>query len=254
MSATYHDLKNKSVFITGGGSGIGAAVTESFLAQGAQVAFVQRSDASKFCAAMAEKYGTAPLFISCDITNVEALRGAIDQAASAHGSIDILVNNAANDDRHETESVSEEYWDKALDINLKPYFFAAQRVVTGMKNKGGGSVINFSSIAYLMGIPEYPAYVTANAGITGLTRALAREFGPEKIRVNAIAPGWTMTKKQQDLWVTPEGLAGHLERQCLKEAIQPEDIAGAVLFLASDASRMITGQLLPVDGGVVTTG
>jgi NAD(P)-dependent dehydrogenase (short-subunit alcohol dehydrogenase family) len=254
ISAIFPDLKDQSVFITGGGSGIGAALTDGFLGQGANVAFVQRSDASAFCAEMQEKHGRSPLHIQCDITDISALKNAIEQAAKAHGPISVLVNNAANDDRHETVDVTEKYWDQAIAINLKAYFFACQAVVEGMRERGGGSIINFSSVAYLMGNTGYPVYTTANAGITGMTRSLAREFGPDKIRVNAIAPGWTMTEKQKQMWVTPEGFAAHMERQCLKDELSPEDIVAPVLFLASEASRMMTGQLMPVDGGVVVTG
>ena len=251
---TYPDLKGASVFITGGGSGIGAALTEGFLRQGARVAFVQRSDASAFCDAMAQTTGLRPLYLPCDITDVPALQAAIAAAAAAHGPITVLVNNAANDQRHDTLKVTEQFWDWSLAINLKSYFFAAQAVIPGMQAAGGGSIINFSSISYMMGGAGYPAYTTANSGINGLTRSLAREFGPDRIRVNALAPGWVLTQKQKDLWVTPEGLAAHVARQCLKDTLAPEDITGGVLFLASSASKMMTGQALVIDGGVVVTG
>ena len=250
----YPDLKGASVFITGGGSGIGAFLSEGFLRQGAKVAFVQRSDATGFCDEMEKATGARPLFIRCDITDMAALKAAIDQAAKAHGPIRVLVNNAANDKRHETLAVDEAFWDWSMAINLKAYFFAAQAVIPGMKAAGGGSIINFSSISYLMGNAGYPLYTTANSGINGLTRSLAREFGPDRIRVNALAPGWVLTQKQRDLWVTPEGLQAHLDRQCLKDALGPEDIVGGVLFLASDTSKMMTGQALVIDGGVVVTG
>ena len=254
MSAMYPDLKDASVFITGGGSGIGAALTDGFLAQGAQVAFVQRSDASEFAADMAAKHGRAPLFIPCDITDTAALKAAIDRAADAHGPVRVLINNAANDKRHETLETTEEFWDASQAINLKSYFFGCQAVIPGMQGAGGGSIVNFSSISYMMGNAGYPAYATANAGITGMTRALAREFGPDNIRVNALMPGWVMTQKQKDLWVTEEALAGQLNRQCLKTSLEPADIVGGVLFLASNASKMMTGQAMVIDGGVVTTG
>ena len=254
MTATFHDLKGKSVFITGGGSGIGAFLTEGFLAQGAKVAFVQRSDSSAFCDDMEAKHGNRPLFIACDITDIEALKSALGQAADTHGAIDVLVNNAANDKRHETGDVTEEFYDWMMAINLKAYFFACQAVMPGMQAKGGGSIINFSSISYMMGNAGYPLYTSANSGINGMTRSLAREFGPDRIRVNAIAPGWVLTDKQKEMWVTPEALEAHLSRQCLKETLAPEDIVGATLFLASDASKMMTGQAMVVDGGVVVTG
>ncbi|MEP2027125.1 MAG: SDR family oxidoreductase [Paracoccaceae bacterium] len=254
LSATFHDLNGQSVFITGGGSGIGASLTNGFLQQGANVAFVQRSDATPFCDEMEKNHGVRPLFLPCDLTDVAALRGSVSSAAEAHGPITVLVNNAANDKRHSTQEVTEELWDKSQAINLKAYFFAFQAVVDGMRDAGGGSVINFSSISYMMGNAGYPSYTAANSGINGMTRSLAREFGPDRIRVNALAPGWVLTDKQKDLWVTPESLAAHLERQCLKDTLAPQDIVDAVLFLASNASRMMTGQSMVVDGGVVVTG
>jgi NAD(P)-dependent dehydrogenase (short-subunit alcohol dehydrogenase family) len=250
----YEDLAGTSVFITGGGSGIGAALTDGFLAQGAQVAFVQRSDASAFCDEMEARHGRCPLFIPCDITDTEALRSAIARAAEAHGPVRVLVNNAANDTRHATLEVTEDFWDRAMAVNLRAYFFAAQAVIPGMQEAGGGAIVNFSSISYMMGNGGYPAYTSANAAITGLTRSLARDFGPDRIRVNALMPGWVLTRRQLDLWANPEDLAAHLERQCLKEHLAPEDIVGGTLFLASGASRMMTGQALVIDGGVVVTG
>ena len=251
--ATFHDLKGKSIFITGGGSGIGAAISEGFVQQGAKVAFVQRSPAADFCEEMQEKHGNRPLFIPCDITKIPALEKAIEQAVGAHGPIEVLVNNAANDQRHSVEEVSEDFWDWSQAINLKAYFFACQAVVKGMKQTGG-AIVNFSSISYMMGNAGYPAYTTANAGITGMTRSLARELGPHNIRVNALAPGWVLTEKQLDQWATPEALSAHLERQCLKQHLEPRDIVDATLFLSSQASRMMTGQLMAVDGGVVHMG
>lgn len=250
----FPDLSGASVFITGGGSGIGASLTEAFLKQGAKVAFVQRSDASAFCDEIQQKTSNRPLFLPCDITDIAALQGAIAKASEAHGPVTILVNNAANDQRHATLDVTEDYWNWSMAINLKAYFFAIQAVVPGMKAAGGGSIINFSSISYMMGNAGYPIYTTANSGINGMTRSLAREFGPDRIRVNALAPGWVLTQKQKDMWVTPEGLAAHLDRQCLKDTLDPEDIAGGCLFLASAASKMMTGQALVIDGGVAVTG
>lgn len=253
-TATFHDLSGKSVYITGGGSGIGASLTDGFLAQGAKVAFIGRSDASAFVEEMYEKHGTPPLFLQGDITDTERLQSSIDEAAAAHGAIDVLVSNAANDQRHATGELTPDDWDRLQAINLKAYFFAAQAVLPGMQAKGAGSIVNFSSISYIMGNAGYPAYTAANGGITALSRSLAREFGPEGIRVNALAPGWVLTQKQLDQWATPEGLAAHLERQCLKTHLVPQDIVDATLFLASEASRMMTGQCMVVDGGVVTTG
>ena len=252
--ATFHDLKDKSVFITGGGSGIGAGLTEGFLQQGAKVAFVQRSDASAFVDEMAEKYDNRPLFMPCDIIDIDALKACMDQAAEAHGSIDVLVNNAAHDLRHPTEGFTVEEWDRMLAVNLRPHFFTAQHAAPGMRAAGGGAIINFSSISYMMGNAGYHSYTASKAGITALTRGLARELGPDKIRVNALMPGWVLTQRQKDLWATPEGLADILNRQCLKEHLYEHDIVHGVLFLASQTSRMMTGQALVIDGGVVTTG
>lgn len=254
MYAQFADLKDASVFITGGGSGIGAALTDGFLSQGAKVAFAQRSDAAPFCDEMEEKHGIRPLFLPCDITDMQALKETLDAAAKAHGAITVLVNNAANDKRHKIEEVDEAFWEWSMAINLKAYFFACQHVLPGMRAAGGGSIINFSSISYMMGNAGYPLYTAANSGINGMTRSLAREVGPDNIRVNAIAPGWVLTQKQKDLWVTPEALAAHIDRQCLKEELSPEDIIDPVLFMASRASKAMTGQAIVVDGGVVVTG
>lgn len=254
MTAIYPDLDGQSVFITGGGSGIGAALTEGFLRQGCRVAFVQRSDATPFCDAMEAATGRRPHAMRCDITDIPALQAAIAEAAAVHGPVTVLVNNAANDQRHTTAEVTEDFWDWSQAINLKCYFFAAQAVIDGMRAAGGGAIINVSSISYMMGNAGYPAYTTANGGITAMTRSLAREFGPDRIRVNALMPGWVLTQKQLDKWAKPEDLAAHMERMCLKEHLVPEDIVGGMLFLASNASRAMTGQALVIDGGVVTTG
>ena len=252
--ATFHDLRDASVFITGGGSGIGAALTEGFLAQGARVAFVQRSDAGDFCARMAQTQVRAPLFIPCDITDIAALQQAMTTAARAHGPITVLVNNAADDTRHSLAALTVESWDRGMAVNLRPHVFSAQAAADGMRRAGGGSIINFSSIAYLMGQAGYPGYIAAKAAIVGLTRGLARELGPDNIRVNALLPGWVLTQRQLDLWATPEDLAAHLDRQCLKRHLVPRDIVDGVLFLASGASAMMTSQALVIDGGVGMTG
>lgn len=250
----YHDLEGRSVFITGGGAGIGAALTEGFVAQGAKVAFVQRSDASEFAARLGREHGRAPLFLQCDVTDINALRGAIRRASDAHGDVQVLVNNAADDTRHDLADYSVADWDRCVNVNLRPHFFTAQEVAPGMARARGGSIINFSSISYLMGNAGYPVYAASKAAITGLTRSLARELGPMKIRVNALLPGWVLTERQMELWATPEQLEAHLGKQCLKEHLAPADMADPVLFLASEASRMMTGQALVVDGGVVVTG
>ena len=229
----FPDLREKSVFITGGGSGIGAALTEGFLRQGARVAFCQRRDASAFVDDMQAATGNRPLFLPCDITDTGTLRSALAKAADAHGRITALVNNAANDQRQVTLDVTPADWDASQAVNLRSYFFAAQAVIPGMIAAGGGSIVNFSSISYMFGDVGYLSYITANAGIVGMTRSMAREFGPHRIRANALAPGWVMTPKQTEMWATPEGVAEFLKRQCLPDSLEPEDIVGGVLFLSS---------------------
>jgi len=248
----FPDLKDQSVFVTGGGSGIGAALTEAFLRQGAKVAFCQRSDGTAFCDAMETATGNRPLFLPCDISVTDQLRLTLATAARTHGPITVLVNNAANDQRHDTLKTDQAFWDWSINVNLRSYFFACQAVIPGMQAAGGGSIINFSSISFMMADTGYAAYITANAGIVGMTRTLAREFGADRIRVNAVAPGWVLTERQKEMWVTPEALAKHLEKQCLPDPIQPEDVAGTVLFLASDASKMMTSQTLILDGGYIS--
>ncbi|CAN0596029.1 unnamed protein product, partial [Ectocarpus sp. 12 AP-2014] len=216
-TATFHDLDGASVFITGGGSGIGAALTEGFAEQGAKVAFVDLIDASEFCAQVGKRTGNTPLGIQCDITDTKALQDAMAQAKNAHGPITALVNNAANDVRHLTKDVTEEFYNWMMDINLKSYFFSCQTVIPQMQEAGFGSIVNFSSISYMMGHPDYPLYTAANSAINGMSRSLARSFGPDRIRVNAVMPGWVITPRQQELWVTEESLASHVERQCLKD-------------------------------------
>lgn len=254
LTATFHDLMGVSVFITGGGSGIGAALTEGFLQQGAKVSFVQRSDASEFVRLMEQKYAVAPHFIQCDISDVAALQAAIRQTEVLQGAISVLINNAANDARHSLGDYSVDAWDSSMAVNLRPHFFSAQAVAPSMRKLGGGSIINFSSISYMMGNAGYPAYAASKAAITGLSRSLARELGADNIRVNSLIPGWVLTDKQIEMWANPEDLAAHMQKQCLKQHLAPQDVVDATLFLASQASRMVTGQALVVDGGVVVTG
>ncbi|MER8595112.1 SDR family oxidoreductase [Mesorhizobium sp. M0323] len=250
-SARFADLEGASVLITGGGSGIGAALTEGFVRQGAKVAFIDIADRPSVALAdrLDKELGRRPLYLKTDIRDIEALRLSAAKAAKAHGDVTVLINNAAQDDRHAVEDVTVEFWDNNHAINLRPHFFSAQAVAPGMKRAGGGSIINFTSTSFLINHPDMPAYTAAKAGIVGLTKGLAGKLGVDGIRVNAIAPGWVITERQRKLWVTEEALAAHVAKQCIKEVMQPEDIVGTVLFLASDASRMLTAQMLIVDGG-----
>lgn len=251
--ANYPSLRGRSVFITGGGSGIGESLVHHFCAQGSKVAFVDiAEDASRAVQRSAAEAGNGtPLFIPCDLHDIESLRAAIARAAEENGPIEVLCNNAGNDDRHQTEDVTVEYWDDRLQVNLRHQFFAAQAVRPMMKANGGGSIINFGSITWMVGDPDCPAYVTSKSAVWGMTRALAREFGPERIRVNCIAPGWVMTERQVRLWLNEEGERQLKDRQCLPDRLMPADIARMVLFLAADDSRMCTSQQYIVDGGWV---
>jgi NAD(P)-dependent dehydrogenase (short-subunit alcohol dehydrogenase family) len=251
--AIYPSLKDRVVFITGGGSGIGESLVEHFSTQGARVTFVDLAEVASqaLVKRIAERGHPAPDFIRCDLRRIEDLRSAISATRDRHGPIRVLVNNAGNDDRHRTEDVSVDYWDERMAVNLRHQFFAAQAVRPQMREAGGGSIINFGSITWMVGDGDCPAYVTAKAAITGLTRALARELGPESIRVNCLIPGWVMTERQVKLWLTPEGERQIEERQCLKDRLYPPDIARMVLFLAADDSRMCASQNFIVDGGWV---
>lgn len=252
-SASYPDLRDASVFISGGGSGIGASLTKGFLQQGARVGFIGRSDYSEFCDEMERETGIRPLWIQGDVTKVGELRGAIDKAEAAHGPLDVLVNNAANDQRFDSMEVTEEDWHAQIDVNLSHFFFASQRAAQSMKGRGG-RIVNISSITYMNGAPGMVPYVTSNGGVTALTRSLAREWGPEGIRINAMAPGMVLTDKQLEKWISEEDIAEMQKKQCLKVRLQPDDMIGPVLFLASEASGAVAGQCLPADAGVVVTG
>ena len=249
--AIYPGLAGKTVFITGGGSGIGAAHTAGFVGQKAKVAFVDiaEGESRALVEKIAAETGNKPLFIPCDIRDIKALQAAIEKTRAELGDISVLVNNAANDRRHTVEEVSVEYWEDGMAINFRPHFFAAQAVLPMMKRLGGGSIINFSSLSRVMKTPLLPTYIAAKAGIVGLTRALAREFGAFNIRVNSVTPGWVLTEKQVKLWLTPEGDAERLKGQCLPVKLMADDLADMVLFLASDASSKCTAQDFIVDCG-----
>ena len=250
-SARFPDLDGASVLITGGGSGIGAALTEGFVRQGSKVAFIDiaEADSQALVARLGQSAQYRPLYLKADLRDVYALRAACATAAEAHGDVTVLVNNAAFDQRHDIDDVTSEYWDENQSINLKPHFFTAQAVSKGMTRAGKGSIINFTSTSFLINHSEMPSYTAAKAGIIGLTKGLAGRLGPHGIRVNAIAPGWVITPRQRDLWVTPERLAAHVAKQCIREEMVPDDMVGPCLFLASDASRMLTAQTMIVDGG-----
>lgn len=249
--AKYGSLQGKRVFITGGGSGIGESLVAEFAAQGALVAFVDIAvEASEaLCRRLAEAGLTAPLFRHCDITDIPSLQAVMAELADKLGDFDILVNNAANDQRHQAQDVTLEYWNERIAINQRPMFFTCQAVFEGMKRKGGGSIINVSSISWHMKSGGYPVYATTKAAVVGLTRGLARDFGAHNIRVNTVTPGWVMTQRQIDLWVDDAAEVEIKKSQCLPSKLMPQDIAAMVLFLASDDGAMCSSQEFIVDAG-----
>jgi NAD(P)-dependent dehydrogenase (short-subunit alcohol dehydrogenase family) len=251
--ATYPSLRGRSVFITGGGSGIGEALVRGFAAQGSRVAFVDIAvePSQALVEGIAAEGRPRPLFIECDLRDIEALRAAIRKAADAHGLITVLVNNAAHDERHRVADVSVDYWDDRMAVNLRHQFFAAQAVHPMMREAGGGSIVNFGSVSWMIGQGGMPGYTTAKSAVMGLTRGLARDFGPDNIRVNSIAPGWIMTERQMDLWLDEEGERELMRRQCLKRKLYPDDMARIALFLAADDSSAITNQTYIADAGWV---
>lgn len=252
MGAIYPDLEGRAVLVTGGASGIGAAIVRAFARQKARVGFldIARQPAAALCAEM-EAEGFTLHFEPCDLTDIAALRSGIAHLRARIGPIQVLVNNAAHDERHAAETVTPEYWDERVAVNLKHQFFAAQAVLPDMKAANAGSIVNFGSISWMIGQGGMPAYSAAKAAVLGLTRSLARDFGPYNIRVNAVAPGWIMTERQVDKWLTPEGESELLRRQCLKRKLYPDEIARVVLFLASDEASACTNQQYVVDGGWV---
>ena len=249
--ANYPSLRDKHVFITGGGSGIGASVVEHFCQQQASVTFVDVAEpvSRALCASIAAAGGRSPQYVHCDLRDVAALQRAIRDAAAKSGPITALVNNAANDDRHRTADVTLDYWNDRIAVNLRHQFFAAQAVHSQMKEAGGGSIVNFGSISWMNAEGGYNAYTTAKAAVHGMTRGLARDWGPDRIRVNTVVPGWVMTQRQIDLWLDADGERQLFENQCLKEKLYPPDIARMVLWLAADDSRMCTAQNFIVDAG-----
>jgi NAD(P)-dependent dehydrogenase (short-subunit alcohol dehydrogenase family) len=249
--AVYPSLAGRTVFISGGATGIGGDLVRAFARNQARIAFVdvQRAEGEAAAAAVKDEGGTA-LFLKCDVTDVPALQAAIAEAGAKLGPIAVLINNAANDERHGVADVTPGYWDHAQNVNLRHHFFAAQAVYPHMRGLGFGSIINLSSIAW-RGAAEMPAYAAAKAGIVGLTNSLARAFGSDNIRVNAIEPGAVMTDRQRRLWYkTPESIDAIVQRQSIKAMLLGEDIARMALFLAADDSRMVTKQSIIVDAGL----
>jgi NAD(P)-dependent dehydrogenase (short-subunit alcohol dehydrogenase family) len=252
MAAIYPDLAGRAVLVTGGASGIGAAIVRAFAGQRARIGFIDlaAAPAGALVADLA-RLGSEVRFEHCDLRDIPALRQAIARLRQALGPIAVLVNNAAHDERHDTLTLTPEAWDERVAVNLRHQFFAAQAVIPDMQAAGGGSIINFGSISWMIGQGGMAAYTAAKSAVLGLTRSLARDFGVDNIRVNAVAPGWIMTERQVEKWLTPEGEARLLEAQCLKRKLQPEDVARLVLFLASEEAAAITNQQYVVDGGWV---
>ena len=252
MKVTYSDLKNKKVFITGGGSGIGASIVEHFCEQNSDVYFVDINikDSNKLINKLKKKKFRLPNFIECDLLDVAKLQNVIRNIITAKGPINVLVNNAANDQRHKTEDVDEKYWENRIGVNLKHCFFAAQAVVEGMKKLKNGSIVNLGSVSWMLGEGDKVIYETAKSAVVGLTRSFAQEFGTFNIRCNSVVPGSIATERQIKHWLTPKYKKLILEKQALKRQLKPEDVARLVLFLASDQSSGCTKQDFIVDAGI----
>ncbi|KAB0269229.1 SDR family NAD(P)-dependent oxidoreductase [Microvirga brassicacearum] len=252
MAATYSDLDGKVVLITGGGSGIGEAIVRRFAEQKCKVAFIDIArDASERLTRELMARGLSVRFEHADLTDITALRAAIGRIRETLGPIQILVNNAAHDERHPTPDVTSEYWDDRIAVNLKHQFFAAQAVLPDMQRANEGIIVNFGSFSWMIGQGGMAAYTAAKSAVLGLTRSLARDYGPYNIRVNAIAPGWIMTQRQIEKWLTPEGEQELMQRQCLKRKLMPDEIAKFTVFLASEEASACTNQQYVVDGGWV---
>ncbi|SEM87664.1 NAD(P)-dependent dehydrogenase, short-chain alcohol dehydrogenase family [Methylobacterium sp. UNC300MFChir4.1] len=248
--ARYPSLAGKRVLVTGGASGIGEGLVEAFVGQGARVLFCDIADdaARAVVARLAPGAAHAPLYRRCDLTDIEAVRALVAEADTALGGLDVLINNAGNDDRHALADVTPAYWDDRMAVNLRHLFFAAQAAVPPMRRAGGGVILNFGSISWHLGLKEMPLYQTAKAAIEGMTRALARDLGRDNIRVAAIVPGNVQTPRQER-WYSPEGEAEIVAAQCLDGRIQPADVAALALFLASDDARMCTAHAYFIDAG-----
>ena len=248
--ATYPSLRGRTAFVSGGASGLGAEFVNQLASQGARVAFVDiDGERGKSLEQALRDDGAEALFAECDVRDVPALQGAIARAAEQLGPIRVLVNNAANDHRNRVAEVDQAIWDDRIAVNVRHHFFAAQAVVEMMRESGGGSIINLGSISAHIKFTDMAGYITSKAGIEGLTRTLAREFGPWRIRVNCIIPGWIMTEKQLTQWVTPEAEETIRTSQCIPDKLYPDDVARLLLWLAADDSRSCTAQQWLVDGG-----
>ncbi|RYG39056.1 MAG: SDR family oxidoreductase [Burkholderiales bacterium] len=249
--ARYPSLQDRAVLITGGATGIGAELVGAFAGQGARVAFIDlaEDEGHALAARLATTSRHAPQFAAADLSHVGSLRSAVARVRERSGPFTVLLNNAANDKRHGVEETTSEFWDASLAVNLKHQFFAAQAILPDMKAAGGGSIINFGSISWMLKRGGMPAYTASKAAVQGLTRCLARDFGPHKIRVNTLLPGWVMTEKQLKLWVTEESKEDIAKGQCINEPLMPHHIASMALFLAADDSAMCTAQDFIVDGG-----
>jgi NAD(P)-dependent dehydrogenase (short-subunit alcohol dehydrogenase family) len=251
MAAKYFDLKNKKVFITGGGSGIGASIVEHFCEQNSEVYFVDINvkESNKLILDIKNKKFKTPTFIECDLLNIKKLQDIISKIISEKGPIDILINSAANDERHNIDDVTEEYWNERMNINLKHYFFTVQSVKKAMIKNKGGVIVNIGSASWMIGQGGMAAYTAAKSGVVGLTRSFARDLGEFNIRVNSVVPGWIMTERQIEKWLTPESEKELMKSQCLKRKLVPADVARAVLFFSSNESSACTNQSYIVDGG-----
>lgn len=247
--ASYPSLAEKTVFVTGGASGIGAEMVQAFAGQKSRVGFVDIDQEAG--TALAEKLGENVKFAACDLRDIDALRAAFDQLAAQLGPADVLVNNAARDDRHDWREVTPEYYDERMATNLRHMFFAIQSVAPGMIDAGGGSIINMGSNSWWEAGGGFPAYATAKAAVHGLTRTMARDLGMHRIRINTVVPGWIMTERQKTLWATEEALEGHKNRQCLPDLIDPVYVARMVVFLASDDAAMCTASNFMVEAGSI---
>lgn len=246
--AIYPSLEGRTVFISGGASGIGAETVEAFAAQKAKVGFVDLDEANS--AALAERFDNVTYEI-CDLRDVAALQSAWAKLAERLGPATVLVNNAARDDRHDWKDITPEYWDERQATNLRHMFFSIQAVAPSMIDAGGGSIINLGSNSWWEAVGNFPAYATAKGAVHGLTRTMARDLGQHRIRVNTVVPGWIMTDRQKELWVTPEGIEGQKKRQCLPDLIEPIYVARMVVFLASDDAAMCTANNYMVEAGSI---